>query len=179
MAPTIKAIETRYNGYRFRSRLEARWAVFMDTLGVRYEYEVQGFNMNGLAYLPDFYLPDLNSWLEVKGVQITENDESWEKAYRLAELMEDSVYVFCGQFPSNPGDLTGMHFSPYTRDLPQEMISPPDSVWWFICPLCKLAQLGPNVYDLPCMCLYGFHPDKSPAVVSATLAAREARFERF
>ena len=26
----IKAIETYYKGYRFRSRLEARWAVFFD-----------------------------------------------------------------------------------------------------------------------------------------------------
>jgi len=29
----IQAIETRYAGYRFRSRLEARWAVFFDNFG--------------------------------------------------------------------------------------------------------------------------------------------------
>jgi hypothetical protein len=28
---SAKAIETHYKGYRFRSRLEARWAVFFDT----------------------------------------------------------------------------------------------------------------------------------------------------
>ena len=51
----IKAIETIYNGYRFRSRLEARWAVFFDALGVDYEYEPEGFNLpNGGRYLPDF-----------------------------------------------------------------------------------------------------------------------------
>jgi hypothetical protein len=27
---TIQAIETVYRGHRFRSRLEARWAVFFD-----------------------------------------------------------------------------------------------------------------------------------------------------
>ena len=32
----MKAIETEYNGYRFRSRLEARWAVFFDALGIEY-----------------------------------------------------------------------------------------------------------------------------------------------
>jgi hypothetical protein len=37
----IKPIETRYNGYRFRSRLEARWAVFFDTLGIEYQYELE------------------------------------------------------------------------------------------------------------------------------------------
>ena len=31
---TIAAIETEYCGYRFRSRLEARWAVFLDALGI-------------------------------------------------------------------------------------------------------------------------------------------------
>ena len=39
----IKAIETVYNGYRFRSRLEARWAVFFDAMQIRYEYEPEGF----------------------------------------------------------------------------------------------------------------------------------------
>lgn len=51
----MKAIETYYNGYRFRSRLEARWAVFFDTLGVKYEYEPEGFVLDdGTWYLPDF-----------------------------------------------------------------------------------------------------------------------------
>lgn len=31
---TIQAIQTRYAGHHFRSRLEARWAVFFDYLGV-------------------------------------------------------------------------------------------------------------------------------------------------
>ena len=51
----IKPIETQYNGLRFRSRLEARWAVFFDTLGVEYEYEPEGFELpSGARYLPDF-----------------------------------------------------------------------------------------------------------------------------
>jgi hypothetical protein len=64
---TIKPIETEYAGCRFRSRLEARWAVFFDTLGVRWEYEPQGFETAGGRYLPDFYLPDAEFWVEVKG----------------------------------------------------------------------------------------------------------------
>ena len=52
---SIKPIETVYNGYRFRSRLEARWAVFFDTLKVNYEYEPEGFELpSGNYYLPDF-----------------------------------------------------------------------------------------------------------------------------
>lgn len=63
----INAIETRYAGCRFRSRLEARWAVFFDTLGIRWEYEPQGFVIDGQTYLPDFLLPQCGTWVEVKG----------------------------------------------------------------------------------------------------------------
>ena len=67
MSETIKAIETEYNGYKFRSRLEARWAVFFDALGVKYEYEPEGYKLsNGEQYLPDFYLVDLDIYVEVK-----------------------------------------------------------------------------------------------------------------
>lgn len=62
----IKPIETEYNGYKFRSRLEARWAVFFDAIGLKYEYEVEGFEMDGNRYLPDFYIPSVNRWFEIK-----------------------------------------------------------------------------------------------------------------
>lgn len=51
----IKAIETKYKGYRFRSRLEARWAVFFDTAGLKWDYEHEGVNLGEQGYyLPDF-----------------------------------------------------------------------------------------------------------------------------
>lgn len=68
----MQPIETHYAGHRFRSRLEARWAVFFDTLGLTWEYEPQGFVIGGgyletNPYLPDFYLRDERLWVEVKG----------------------------------------------------------------------------------------------------------------
>lgn len=57
---TIKSIDTIYNGYKFRSRLEARWAVFFDEMGFEYEYEPEGFLIEdeetgeNITYLPDF-----------------------------------------------------------------------------------------------------------------------------
>ena len=67
MSNDIKAIETEYDGHRFRSRLEARWAVFFNAVGLTYEYEIEGFEMDGTRYLPDFYIPSLNRWFEIKG----------------------------------------------------------------------------------------------------------------
>lgn len=62
----INAIQTEYNGYKFRSRLEARWAVFFDAAGIQYEYEPEGFEHNGVKWLPDFYLPESGTYVEVK-----------------------------------------------------------------------------------------------------------------
>jgi hypothetical protein len=67
----VKALETRWRGHRFRSRTEARWAVFLDTYGVRWEYEPESFSLGGVNYLPDFrvHLSDGRAiWLEVKGM---------------------------------------------------------------------------------------------------------------
>lgn len=74
----LKAIETQYKGYRFRSRLEARWAVFFDSLGLKWEYEKEGFEFDGTRYLPDFWLPSLKLWVEIKGeVNWIKNDNGW------------------------------------------------------------------------------------------------------
>src|SRR5262249_35061816 len=62
----IRPIETVYRGYRFRSRTEARWAVFFDAAGIEWQYEVEGFNVKGTYYLPDFWLPRLKTFVEVK-----------------------------------------------------------------------------------------------------------------
>lgn len=68
----IKPIETVYNGYHFRSRLEARWAVFFDVMGIKYLYEHEGFEVTvgpeTFRYLPDFYFPDYDMFGEVKPV---------------------------------------------------------------------------------------------------------------
>jgi hypothetical protein len=102
----MKAIETKYKGYRFRSRLEARWAVFFDALGVKWEYEPEGFDM-GIAgwYLPDFRVTSpqkLITWYEVKPTK--ENDDgkmkSLERFYYASpkddEAQRDSFVVLCG-----------------------------------------------------------------------------------
>ena len=86
--PDYKPIETEYNGYRFRSRLEARWAVFFDQLGIKYEYEPEGFELSdGTWYLPDFYLTESNSFFEVKGIM------SDKDSHKIEQLIKDTLKV--------------------------------------------------------------------------------------
>ena len=63
----MKAIETTYQGRRYRSRTEAKWAVFFNELMLPFEYEKEGFVIGGVPYLPDFWLPTIGVWLEIKG----------------------------------------------------------------------------------------------------------------
>lgn len=90
----MKAIETHYKGYRFRSRLEARWAVFFDALGVKWEYEKEGYELPSGWYLPDFWLPDDQLWIEIKGECPAANELRLAKD--LAESTRQSVFVFNG-----------------------------------------------------------------------------------
>lgn len=65
---TIRAIPTTYAGTTFRSRAEAAWARALNEFGFRWEYEIEGLDLGGVWYLPDFYLRDSRTWFEVKGV---------------------------------------------------------------------------------------------------------------
>lgn len=66
-AHEIRAIETVFDGHKFRSRLEARWALFFKVLSIEYHYEPEGFELGGgCRYLPDFHLPTLGVYAEVK-----------------------------------------------------------------------------------------------------------------
>lgn len=67
-APKPVGLECSYSGKVFRSRLEARWALYLDLLGIDWDYEPCHYKLSDtLYYLPDFYLPQHRIWVEVKG----------------------------------------------------------------------------------------------------------------
>ena len=115
----MKAIETEYNGYRFRSRLEARWAVFFDKMGIRYEYEPEGLVLSdGTYYLPDFYLPDFHCYFEVKRAGIEGTSEGKEAVRKISDgmttgewagiicygdPMDDDMVIYCQEVDDDGG----------------------------------------------------------------------------
>lgn len=90
----IKAIETLYKGYKFRSRLEARWAVFFDKMRIRWFYEHEGYETSTGYYLPDFWLPD--TWLREsrKGVLFEVKPEGFGNTH--PQLEEVARKLDCG-----------------------------------------------------------------------------------
>jgi hypothetical protein len=86
----IKAIPTVYSGIKFRSKLEARVAQFFDRAQIKWVYEAEGYDIDGTWYLPDFWLPDLRAFVEVKGLI----DDSVNKILALASAVPDDTTVF-------------------------------------------------------------------------------------
>lgn len=100
----IKPIETEYNGYKFRSRLEARWAVFFDALGIKYHYEPEGFNLDGIYYLPDFYLDEYQVYVEIKPfdksvVNYIGDFNEWEQKCSLFRKKTGKAIIICYDEP--------------------------------------------------------------------------------
>lgn len=96
---TIAPIQTYYNGYHFRSRLEARWAVFFDLVNIKYEYETEGYTLpNGDQYLPDFYLPTFQTYVEIKHANLGDEDltAAKEKCEQLSYVLDAFVMLIMG-----------------------------------------------------------------------------------
>ena len=97
----IKAIETVYNGYRMRSRLEARWAIAFDVMGIKWAYELEGFELsNGVRYLPDFWFPEVKCWAEVKPGTFTTEEK--ERCQLLADSTGKPVILLDGMPEDRP-----------------------------------------------------------------------------
>lgn len=190
---TIKAIETKYAGCRFRSRLEARWAVFFDHMGIKWEYESEGYPLPSGYYLPDFWLPVVEAngqsgiWFEVKpALDLTVTDPRWAD---LVEATKKSLVLTLG-LPRPDGDVIwdGPGYDGYM----QEWSYWSDSVFddgthttWdngraFVrCPTCRLTGLvfEGRLERLSC----GHHGQRHGAnedeILRSYTAARSARFE--
>lgn len=106
---SIKAIQTFYNGYYFRSRLEARWAVFFDELGLEYEYEREGYEVAaGAWYLPDFKIDEL--WIEVKHKDDNDTNALEKMSQLVIGLQEPGVIVY-----GDPVDHLAVLFVPHNQ----------------------------------------------------------------
>ena len=157
----LKAIETRYNGYRFRSRLEARWGIFFDTLGVEYLYEHEGFDLGELGYyLPDFYIPKWDCFAEVKPQQFTE--EEFNKCLKLPIecLLLDVGTPLVNYGYYCVGQYTGNSYKNYLKI--EEFMR---------------VILGPSADKGRLWFLLGESPDDYYLNYDPEIAAKEARFE--
>lgn len=171
--PQIQPIQTCYRGFLFRSRLEARWAVFFDSMGITFEYEPQGFQLpNGKRYLPDFLLTHLDIFAEVK--------PNWPNA--TSDLLKAQEFVMGGMskailFLVGPPD-----FTPY--NLFRRLELPDENESWLTNVTLDIHGLRPRRYRDERRLFEGFDDDDftgeecfGERYRDAVFASRSARFE--
>lgn len=178
----IKPIDTHYNGYKFRSRLEARWAVFLDKLTIPYLYEPEGFELNTTRYLPDFQLtqgikrfgddsPLTNIWIEVKPT-LELNDTERQKIAQFIRQTTNKLILTAGD-PHPETTIRLITSGPNNKLLSEE-------VKWIqfndgqlgLLPLTKLDTItDPDTRNAINQL------SEAPTLIAAYRAARQARFE--
>lgn len=165
----MQALETVYNGCHFRSRLEARWATVFDALELRWEYETEGFDLEAAGwYVSDFYLPDVQRWVEIKPVRPTPQDIA--KAQALCLFRREAVMVFVG-LPS-PDEFLDQHPEQVLFITPGNDAHPPGDMIWGALGWYTIALIKPPYEQTP---LTGyFH---ITGLLEALAAARTARVD--
>lgn len=169
----IKPIETHYKGCRFRSRLEARWAVFFDSLGVKWEYEPEGFELSCGGYLPDFRVKCWGNrelglcaeaydlFVEVKGVMSASDRK------KIIEFSASYPLLVVGNIPVDEDDF---FFGSVTDDFFFNF-STVDGDWYTAIPTAasggRFFLMGPDYVT----------DDGIARLKKALYAARSARFE--
>ena len=175
----VTPIQTMYQGCLFRSRLESRWAVFFDTLGMRWRYEPEGFHLpSGRMYLPDFRVDGVG-YVEIKPYPAIDDG----KYIELGEMLHERTFCCAGDIPA-PNSITEVGLL-WSRTGDFELTASDDGspdYWFVICPVCKRAGLTfqARYPRLPCKCSPS-EPDRlwNPSIARIITALVAARSERF
>lgn len=108
----IEALPTWYGGTTFRSALEASWAATLDTLNIVWEYEPETVTLpSGATYIPDFKLPEIGAWLEVKGTGVPRVEKAVEFGKSLA--CNCGIYACTCDWPGGELVIIGHPPKPY------------------------------------------------------------------
>ena len=86
MITQLKTLPCKYKEIEYRSKTEARVAeeVF-DRHQIKFLYETETYNFDGELYSPDFYLPEIKTFIEVKGA----TDSDLSKPQKLLKTLQD------------------------------------------------------------------------------------------
>ena len=107
----MNPLPTKFNGTTFRSRTEARWAVFFTCMNWEWTYENQGFELEaGGHYLPDFEirLPNTEMYfVEVKPDDFDkfEQEEYMDRLQRFTSEAGKDLLILDGNPSCKPFDL--------------------------------------------------------------------------
>ncbi len=92
-----EVITLEYNGHKFKTHLEASWAVFFDHVKLKYEREVEGYEMeDGVKFFPDFYLSDYKLYVKIIPDLELLAFKELEQIDQFSNCDDKSVLLICG-----------------------------------------------------------------------------------
>lgn len=176
---TIKAIQTRYKGYHFRSRGEARFAILLDGMGIAWDYEPEGFELPSGWYLPDFFVyypgsspqyqrhPGAGYWVEIKGAPPTSREE--RLCLELAAETGHKTWIFHGGLGSQgrAKEITTSGEAPSGASALLDLGHR----------ITREHEAGEIKLSAPVSCCYSADDDFTERFYAALGSARSARFE--
>ena len=65
--PPLHGKRIRYKGILMRSTWEVKYAKYLDKNDIKWQYESKTFDLDNTTYTPDFYLPETDTYIEIKG----------------------------------------------------------------------------------------------------------------
>lgn len=65
--PTPHGKWIKYKGIKFRSSWEVAYAKYLTKKNIKWQYESKTFDLGNTTYTPDFYLPESDTYVEIKG----------------------------------------------------------------------------------------------------------------
>lgn len=98
--PNASFYRTKYKGahgnFWMRSSWEVCFALWLDHCGIQWEYEKKKFMLSkGHYYTPDFYLPDQDEYVELKGWMTNKDEKKLAKFAKKYPAIK--LYVFGGK----------------------------------------------------------------------------------
>lgn len=94
-----------HRGWMMRSHTELLWAKVFDAAEIQYLHEPGLFETPHGWYLPDFYMPNIGAYVEIKGVEPTDIEK--EKAAAVIDTTGKPLVIISGKPNSDRGGLSG------------------------------------------------------------------------
>ena len=183
----MRVLQTKYDGHHFRSRLEARWAVFFKELKIPYLYELDGFDLGEAGwYLPDFFLPGVPSrndpkgqkgiWIEVK--PIAPEETYCKKLYALVEDTQLPLIVLIGAVSSGSDFEKEYEEYRWWDSLPdtEDHVTVDTGMLWHKCYKCGKIKIDYGYEYQGCFACDGHADSEHPSITAAVTEALSERF---
>lgn len=116
-----------HRGWMMRSHTELMWAKVFESAAIQYLHEPGLFDTPHGWYLPDFYMPNIGSYVEIKGVAPTEIEK--EKAAAVIRATGKPLVIISGKPNSDRGGFVSCmaHFKLGDK--------------WIAMPMCDFDQI--------------------------------------